>query len=37
MEEKGKNINLKLAKRFKDIYFYKDNKVKCLNNKMVIE
>lgn len=24
MVEKGKNINLKLAKRFKDIYFYKD-------------
>lgn len=24
MEEKGKNINLKLVKRFKDIYFYKD-------------
>lgn len=23
MEEKEKNINLKLAKRFKDIYFYK--------------
>lgn len=24
MVEKEKNINLKLAKRFKDIYFYKD-------------
>ena len=24
MEEKGKNINLKLVKRFKDIYFYKE-------------